>query len=529
MTPHDETALPERARTLDEAAARNGGAELADKAGHQFETALLAAKAAAELRADILEHLPDALHHRLTVLRPGKNNWLVAEITKEDGDVVPGWREHKKMWTRIFPVPCDQRTIDEQVREFDDRLRLVVTRGADCSERWYLKHDDGSWVGSRDTYLMRAALTTMGFKDPDTIVGLCVRYPWLVDNIPFAAEFPGGRRWNRRAARLLHQPVPGPHPHWDRVLGHIGRGLDPALANLDWAQRHGIDGLLYLTMWIACLIRFSFAPLPYLGLIGEQNSGKSIFHEMIRECLIGPDDAVASADRSLTSGFNGEIARAVLCFVEEVDLSRNGGEVYNRIKDWVTARQIPIRALYRDQVMIPNKTHWVQCSNHLKHLPIFPGDSRITLIFVTALMDEIPKGVLLERLRAEAPQFTNTLLTIPIPPPTGRLHLPVIETAIKVQAVNEQNHVAHFVSDCCDLTGAVDKSTLFEAWQRWCEANDAEPLSKEVFSRKLLNLFPSIIPGKRPRAEQQRPCYLGITLKSATAGNPVDALPGDGQ
>ncbi|HEY3969424.1 MAG TPA: primase-helicase family protein [Planctomycetaceae bacterium] len=516
MTPHTEPARPEHARTLDDAARNAGGAELADKAGFQFETALLAAKAAAELQADILEPLPVALHQRLTVLRPGKHGWLVAEVAKEDGDQVPGWREHKKMWTRIFPVPCDQRTIDEQISEFDDRLRLVVAQGADCSERWFLRHDDGSWVGSRDTSLMKAALITWGFKDPESVVGLCVRFPWILDNIPFGPEFPGGRIWNRRAARLLHEPTAGVHPHWDQVLGHIGRGLDPALASLEWAQRHGIDGRRYLTLWIACLVRFPFEPLPFLGLIGEQNSGKSIFHEMIKECLFGPDEAVASADRALTSGFNNEIARAIVCFVEEADLSRNGGEVYNRIKDWVTARQIPIRALYRDQVMIPNKTHWVQCSNHLKHLPIFPGDSRITLIFVPALMDEIPKSVLLERLREEGPAFTHTLLSIEIPPPTGRLYIPVIETSIKAQSINEQNPVAHFVADACTLSpeSSVDKDDLFREWQAWCEANDREAVAKESFSRKLLNLFPSITTGRRSRAEGQRTCYHGIALKS---------------
>ena len=53
--------------------------------------------------------------------------------------------------------------------------------------------------------------------------------------------------------------------------------------------------------------------------------------------------------------------------------------------------------LYHDQYMVPNTTHWIQCANKSKHVPIFPGDTRVTLVFVPALMEEIPKRVLLQR------------------------------------------------------------------------------------------------------------------------------------
>lgn len=507
------TVNNEPARTLEAAAAKHGGVELPDQAGFQFDSASSAAKAAAELGATV--ELPVSVHHRTTVLRPGKENRLVAEVSREEGDVMPGWISHKtrKVWIKVFDALCDQRGPDEQLAKVDDFVRLVEFGKSDV---WYVRRKRGL-CPTKDPSNVWAYLRRMGYSDPTPIKGTCVSHTWQAVNIPFGPEYPSGRRWNIDAAQLRYTPIPGPHPHWDRITRHIGSGLDPALQSNEWAKANGIDGAGYIVRWIASMVRHPFDPLPYLALVGEQNSGKSILHESIKSCLLTPEDVVAQADRSLLSDFNGELAHAILAFVEEVDLSRKGTEAYSKIKDWVTSPTIAIRRLFYDQYQQPNTTHWIQCANHLRFVPVFPGDSRITLIFVPALIEEIPKRILLDKLREEGPQFTSTLLTIPLPPLIGRLRLPVIHTATKRQAIRDQSPIAAFVEDRCDLQGVVEKATLFDEWESWRIENERDSLSREHFSQKLMSLYPAIEPGKMPRdaAGKRPPSYQGISLRRA--------------
>ena len=84
--------------------------------------------------------------------------------------------------------------------------------------------------------------------------------------------------------------------------------------------------------------------------------------------------------------------------------------------------------------MAPNTTHWCQMANNRDSLPIFPGDARIIIMYVADLMNEIPKEILLTRLKEEAPHFMRTLLDLQLPAFTGRLRLPIITTSSKEAA-----------------------------------------------------------------------------------------------
>ena len=139
------------------------------------------------------------------------------------------------------------------------------------------------------------------------------------------------------------------HPHWDKVLNHIGQDLNAPLRDSPWAQKAGIrTGAQYLRAWIACLIKYPFSPLPYLFLYGPENSGKSIFHEAIALLMT---KGCVPADRALTStsDFNGELANCILAVVEEKDISKAKGAL-NKIKEWVTARNISIRKMRHGQL-----------------------------------------------------------------------------------------------------------------------------------------------------------------------------------
>src|ERR1041384_5608723 len=103
------------------------------------------------------------------------------------------------------------------------------------------------------------------------------------------------------------------------------------------------------------MLRFPFEPLPYLFFHGDQNCGKSSFHEAA--ALLMTKGAV-KANRVLKArdDFNGELENAILCYVEEETLPK---KAYTAIKDYVTSLTLAIRKMRTNQFMTPNTTKWV--------------------------------------------------------------------------------------------------------------------------------------------------------------------------
>ena len=52
---------------------------------------------------------------------------------------------------------------------------------------------------------------------------------------------------------------------------------------------------------------------------------------------------------------------------------------------------------------------------------------------------------------AEAPHFLYTLLNLQLPPATGRLRLPVVETSGKASLARDNGSVPQFVEDFCEV------------------------------------------------------------------------------
>jgi hypothetical protein len=280
--------------------------------------------------------------------------------------------------------------------------------------------------------------------------------------MPFQPEYPGDRCWNKDAPQLKYDPYYGEHPTWDLMLDHVGQTLDTTKD--EWCHMYNIQSARhYLMLWLANVIRHPFEPLPYLFFWGPENSGKSIFHEAIKECLFYGGKGYAKADQALTNnnGFNGELYGAVVAAVEEVDVSKT--TAHNRIKDWVTGRDIFIRPLWSTGFICPNSTHWIQCSNYPDYCPIFPGDTRISVGWVGVPNKEIPKNVLLDKLRAEAPAFIYTLLNMDLPPAPGRLKIPVLGSSVK-EELQEQHKdpVVNFIESYCTYEpGVIVDADLF--------------------------------------------------------------------
>ncbi len=344
-----------------------GGSPVADSEGYCFRNASEARSVVEGFGGRMF--VPDELAHRPMTLRPDKSGRLVAIVAKEKNDAsyYKGWDGTKRNeWRYVVSVSITPKP--ESKRESFDRIvRLALNLNGD-NAGWFAVTKNGDWV-RHGMDAMKAVLAALGQNGPaaSEILGVAALNPWRLVNLPFQPEYPGGRQWNKEGAQLRYEPVQlaegetPSHPHWDLIVDHIGHDLNAAIRGDAWCRSVGIlTGADYLRHWIACLIRHPFERLPYLFLYGPQNSGKSILHEAI-ELLF--TKGVVPADRALTNSndFNGELANAILCVVEEKDISKAQG-AYNKIKDWTTAINISIRKMKTDgfvQIVAMSYGHYV--------------------------------------------------------------------------------------------------------------------------------------------------------------------------
>src|SRR5574340_707990 len=430
-----------------------------DAAGFTFPCATNAADALRAMGHNL--ELPEQFENKKIKIKPHKGGKLLVEVerakTKEDNYDIDGWVTKRGKWIKIFNIDLQSKTESEvDFDEIDKHIRALISTDHTTSG-WSIKHiTTDAWIFTNKDD-SRSKLKSIGYGDlTEGILGEALSHAWTLVHLPFQDEYPGDRKWNLKAPKLRFKPEAfdseeSMHPSWDRIVNHVGTELNKSLRDMTWASRCGIrTGRDYLLHWIALMLREPFSPLPYLFLWStSQNTGKSIFHEAISLLMQG---GIMRADTALTSSgdFNGELAGAVLCVVEEANIAEHGSSVYNKLKDWVLAPNIAIHAKYKQVFMQPNTTHWVQCANDPSHCPVFPGDTRITMINVPQLEMEIPKSILLLKLEEEAPYFMHTLMNTPLPDVEKRTRLPIVNTGSKTQmAENNKTPLELFLDEKC--------------------------------------------------------------------------------
>jgi hypothetical protein len=460
-----------------------------------------------------------------------RSGTLVLKVPRNRDETAPdGWVESGKFFTRTIQIESPEA--DD--RDADNQVRALVTPQGEMAG-YLIRSDRQTWdrqpCGNVKMYLQSLGET----KDKaERLMGAAIRKRWELVSLPFQPEFPGNRRWNLGAAQFRVQPATErdlPHSHWDRILEHAGAGLTPAIKRLDWPSiRTGAD---YLRCYLACMFREPFEPLPFLFLYGPENSGKSIVWE---GCELLVTRGVVKADRTLTnqSDFNGELANAILCVIEEKNIAATPGAL-NRIKDYVTAKTLSIRRMKTDTYAQPNCTHWMQFSNDPAACPVFAGDTRITMVEVGPLAtgSEIPKALLLKRLEDEAPAFLRTLLDLDLPPLSGRLRLPVVETAQK-QAAQERSRppVERFINARCrfdDPEAITSKRAIRDAFNEfvgWERGVDNESRSEvSAWGRQFVSACGARLPKQAAdlRTTDREHAFRGVKL-SDLADLPTSAL-----
>lgn len=406
----------------------------------------------------ILLECDRALLQRETVVAYHRNGRISVKISRQNNDRadrMQGWEPHKDgTWTRMF-TPTKHAPIDFAPRTMGDNdiiRHIVDTNG--CDMGWMINAHN-NWNAEPLTHI-RIAMKSMGYTalEIEHILGKNITHCWTLVHKPFQTEYPGNREWNRGAPQFLYKPSikeEYKYPHWWKILEHCGNTLNDAVKQNHWCKINGVaTGADYLKCWITSLLKFPTRRLPYLFFYGDQNCGKSIFHEAIG-LLFSP--GYVRADLCLTNpgGFTGELANAVLCVVEETDLNYNK-IAYNRIKDWVTSLDMVIHPKGRTPYQIPNTTHWVHCANDRNACPIFPGDTRIVLVEVNDLDPStlIPKENLIKFLKDEASDFLAEILALELPSSNDRLNIPPVETEEKRVAMRvNRNALQVFLQESC--------------------------------------------------------------------------------
>jgi hypothetical protein len=483
-----------------EIAAQLTGGSKTDSGGYSFQS-LEAAYKAHELSTGVKIDNANPEIEGVVTLRE-TDSGIVAEIKKDGGTCPKGFvdAENKPYWMQ----PLSEHTLaNKDIANEDDKIRCLETATGEHAG-WCITKKDGAWT-NKPASEVKMLLQHRGLGKPEAeqLMGCLGQQPWKLVLKPFQQEYPGNREWNRHAPQFVYTPLDRSceirHPHWDMVIDHVGADLTKYLKDLDWAINAGIlTGGDYIRCWMASTIREPYEPTPYLFLFGDENCGKSIVHESF-DLLV--TSGVVKADRALTSqnDFNGELANAILCVVEEKDIAKSPG-AHAKIKEAVTARYLSIRRMRTDSYQIPNMTHWIQCANRADACPVFPGDTRITMIHVDRIKQEIPKAALIQRLREEAPAFMRTLVDLELPTASGRLRIPVVNTEHKRRAADLQRPLLEvFVRDCVkigeDALGVTFKD-FYAAFRDWLPDDERANWNRIKVSKGLPTKISTVRRGK---------------------------------
>lgn len=497
-----------------------------EKGGWIFRDAESAMKALLEVGVDI-NPLPPWIMNRKTHVKSLRTEGKIiismdAEPGKDDAAKLAGWYLDKKQWKRVFRANLTNPNDIDSKEDYDDLIRHIVSeQGEDAG--WVINRG-GAWCEEPLTHV-RVFLNHLGSdgKEIGQILGRAVEGAWKIVNKPFQPEYPGDREWNRNAAQFTVPPSTNidslSYPTYQKILNHTGQSLDSAIQKNTWCKTNGISsGADYLKLWLTCVVKRPDQPTPYLAFYGDQDCGKSTFHEMLNfiiTCgLVGGDMALTNSQ-----GFNGELENALFCYVEETDLGNTkiNKIAYNRIKDWVTSPYLTIHPKHGTPYRIKNTTHWIHCANDPDAFPLFPGDTRITLCYVPPLPKDqlIGKRDLETLLRKEAPDFLAALLATEIPQISDRLMLPIIEIQQKKDAAKKnQTALETFIEEECHFVpGAyVTVVEFFEKFQLSLDESERAFWSKNRIGRDLPSKFPK---GRLTGNPAQ--CYGNMSFNPDTA------------
>ena len=225
------------------------------------------------------------------------------------------------------------------------------------------------------------------------------------------------------------------------ILDHCGRNLTPAVLADPWCQHNKVTtGGQYLKFWAARLFRYPDKRLPMLDFFSEiQNIGKSTFGRTVARGIKGTNGWCELRKEITRDDFNDQMRGAVLCLLEEIDLSSNPG-AYQLIKNLIDNPYLKLRGIYSPSETEVNYTHLIHTSNDRHFCPIYPNDTRIVMVKVDPFEGQELDWIetLCPIVDEQMPAFLYDLMNLELPKGNGRLYLPVLVTEDKRAAMEEK-------------------------------------------------------------------------------------------
>lgn len=163
------------------------------------------------------------------------------------------------------------------------------------------------------------------------------------------------------------------------VPQNIGETYNPgdALKILKTFLNINYDESELLLQWIACCVHGKLTKPDWgLALYGEKGSGKGILFEII-SALIGVQNTSMRTPKQVDGIFNGDFEGKRLVFFDEMVAGKKELlDFQNDMKDKITAKFLKVRAMRKDQYVVPSHIMFMMATNHGDGFPIEENDGR---------------------------------------------------------------------------------------------------------------------------------------------------------
>lgn len=117
--------------------------------------------------------------------------------------------------------------------------------------------------------------------------------------------------------------------------------------------------------------------------------------------------------------------------------------------------------------------------------------------------------------RVESPFSTRTVQLRLTAAGRAAANDPDVESSVRAP----KTRLLQFIADRCELAGEVEKTDLFVAYVRWCEAKNLTPVAMTLFEQQLLSSVPAI--GRVRRMDGTRAfgqtIYTNVQLRTTAA------------
>lgn len=332
-------------------------------------------------------------------------------------------------WGAVSRTRLQIVKVREVVIHDEELVRHLVITGkrGPSSVGWQYKDHSGDYVDSSKENCRDILTLHHGQKMANDTLATALQHYWLIVSEPLKTVT--GRKINV-GAQFVAEPVYGPHPHWDMVFEHTGRGLTRYILQSPDCRKMGIKtGADYLWMRLAIKCQLPKHPLPVLCLYSRaNNTGKSAAAYRAPALLFS--SGAVDIRRSLQGTFNGTLEGALWGYIAEHPL---GKREYTLLKELVEEEEIWIRKMNTNEYPTPNYMALSQSGNSLDNFYFEQGDERFVLWHVPKIRGPIIPWHMELRpaMVRELPHVMHTLLSMELPPACDRLYLPPVDTAWK--------------------------------------------------------------------------------------------------